>query len=299
MDHFSWSRKPLGRTRSQRILLRILLYGGAVFIGLPVAFAFVMTHPQRRAISEHTAVGFEELTLISEDLELRAWIAKGQPDKAAFVVVHGFGDTIESYVEHARRLIERGHTVILPELRGHGGSEGRITTLGGRESEDVRTAMRYLREEGLAETGIGLMGFSMGAVAVLLAASDQPDVRVVIVEAPYDTLRNTVAHHAKIIFHLPSWVPLIPLTIRAAEWRADFDAEAIDSVAAARRIKAPLLAIVDGEDERMPESVVRRIVDAHPSPNRLWIASGVDHVGAILNPNWKKVVLGFLDEHGI
>jgi pimeloyl-ACP methyl ester carboxylesterase len=276
-----------------------VLYGGAVFIGLPVAFAFVMTHPQRRAISEHTAVGFEELTLISEDLELRAWIAKGQADKAAFVVVHGFGDTIESYVEHARHLIARGHTVILPELRGHGGSEGRITTLGGRESEDVRTAMRYLRKEGLTEASIGLMGFSMGAVAALLAAADQSDVCVVIVEAPYDTFRNTVAHHAKVIFHLPSWVPLIPLAIRAAEWRADFDADAIDTVAAARRINAPLLAIVDGEDERMPEPVVRRIVDAHPGPNRLWVASGVDHVGAILNPDWKKVVLGFLDEHGI
>jgi pimeloyl-ACP methyl ester carboxylesterase len=189
--------------------------------------------------------------------------------------------------------------VILPDLRGHGASEGRTTTLGGRESEDVRTAMHYLREEGLAETGIGLMGFSMGAVAVLLAAPDHPDVRVVIVEAPYDTYRNTVAHHAKVIFHLPGWVPLIPLAIRAAEWRADFDADAIDAVAAARRINAPLLAIVDGEDKRMPEPIVRRIVDAHPGPNKLWIASGVDHVGAILNPDWKKIVLGFLDEHGI
>jgi pimeloyl-ACP methyl ester carboxylesterase len=299
MGHLAWSLKPLGRTRSRRILSRIVLYGGAFFLGLPLAVGYVMTRPYRQAASEYPSIGFEEVTLVSEGLELRAWLAKGRPDKAAFVVVHGFGDTLESYVEHARHLIARGHTVILPDLRGHGGSEGRTTTLGGRESEDVRTAMRYLREEGLAETGIGLMGFSMGAVAVLLAAADQADVRVVIVEAPYDTFRDTVAHHAKIIFHLPGWVPLIPLAIRAAEWRADFDADAVDTVVTARRINAPLLAIVDGEDKRMPEPVVRRIVDAHPGPNKLWVASGVDHVGAILNPDWKKVVLGFLDEHGI
>jgi pimeloyl-ACP methyl ester carboxylesterase len=89
------------------------------------------------------------------------------------------------------------------------------------------------------------------------------------------------------------------LAIRFAEWRADFDADRIDAVAAARRIHAPLLAIVDGEDDRMPEPVVRRIVDAHPGPNQLWVAPGVDHVGAIFHPDWKKVVLGFVDEHGI
>jgi hypothetical protein len=34
----------------------------------------------------------------------------------------------------------------------------------------------------------------MGAVAVLRAAVDQPDVKAVIVEAPYDTYRNNIAH---------------------------------------------------------------------------------------------------------
>ena len=67
-------------------------------------------------------------------------------------------------------------------------------------------------------------------------------------------------------------------------------------MAAARRIRAPLLAIVDGEDDRMPEAVVRRVVEAHPEPNQLWIATGVSHVGAIFHPDWQKVVLGFLDE---
>jgi pimeloyl-ACP methyl ester carboxylesterase len=289
----------LGRTRTQRILLRLALYGGAIFIGLPFAFAYIMTRAYPGGVTASPPSGYEGVQLVSEGLKLRAWLARGEPDKAAFVVVHGLGDSLESYQEHARHLISRGHTVILPDLRGHGGSEGSITTLGGRESEDVRAAMRYLRENGLAENGIGLMGHSMGAVAVLLAAADQADIAVVIVEAPYDTYRNTIAHHAKILYGLPSWVPIIPMAIRFAEWRADFDADTIDAVDAARRIHAPLLAIVDGEDDRMPEPVVRRIVEAHPGPNQLWVAAGVGHVGAIFHPEWRKVVLGFLDEQGI
>lgn len=291
--------KTIGRTRRQRIALRVLLYGGAILIGIPLAFAHVMTRTYRSDVSAHPAKGYEALTLTSESLHLRAWLHRGHPEKPAFVIVHGLGDNLESYQEHARPFVELGHSVILVDLRGHGGSEGSRTTLGGRERADVRAAMHHLRDAGLADSGIALMGHSMGAVAVLLAAVDEPDVRAVIVEAPYDNYRNTVAHHARILCHLPSWVPIIPLSIFAAEHLADFDADDIDCVAAAKRIRAPLLAIVDGDDPRMPEPVVRRIVEAHGGPHRLWVATRVDHVGAINHPDWKKVVLGFLEQNSL
>jgi len=291
--------KPLAKFSRQRLFLRVLLYGGAVFVGLPLAFSFVMTRTYRTPVSTHPSPGYKEVQLISDGLKLRAWLHRGDPARPGFIVVHGLGDNLESYQEHARPFIERGHTVLLPDLRGHGGSESKHTTLGGRESEDVRTAMAYLRSEKLADDGIVLMGHSMGSVAVLLAAAYETDVCAVIVEAPYDTYRNTIAHHARLLYGLPSWVPIIPLSIKMAEWRAGFDADAIDAVAAARRIRVPLLAIVDGNDERMPEPVVRRVFDAHPGPKKLWVAPGADHVGAILHPDWKEVVLGFLEANGI
>jgi pimeloyl-ACP methyl ester carboxylesterase len=288
-----------GSTPRQRLLLRIALYGGAFFVALPAVFTFMLTRPYRAPISADPPPRYREVWLSSDGLRLRAWLAPGEKSRPAVIIVHGLGDTLESYQEHAELFIERGHTVLLPDLRGHGGSEGHHTTFGGRESEDVRAAMRYLEAEGLAEEGFVLMGHSMGAVAVLLAAADRRDVRAVIAEAPYDTYRNTVVHHAKILFGLPSWFPLISLAIRGAEWRARFDADTVDAVAAASRIQAPLLAIVDGEDRRMPEPVVRRIADAHPGIHQVWIASGVDHVGAIYHPDWKDVVLEFLDEHDL
>ena len=98
----------------------------------------------------------------------------GRPSaKPAFVIAHGLGDSLESYLGHAEFLRRRGHAVLLVDLRGHGGSEGSLTTLGGLESHDVRAGMQWLRDNGLATAGIGLMGHSMGAVAVLLAAADR------------------------------------------------------------------------------------------------------------------------------
>ena len=288
-----------GKTRGSRMLLRLALYGGTLFVGIPFAFAHVMTRNYRGSSASRPALGYETAALVSDGLKLRAWVAKGDPTKPAAIVIHGLGDNLESYLEHAKMFRDRGETVLLVDLRGHGASQGDHTTLGGLESRDVRVAMDYLRKQGLANSGLILMGHSMGSVAVLLAAADQKDVRGVLVEAPYDTYRNTIAHHARLLYGLPGWVPIIPLAIRAAEWRAGFDADAIDAVDAARRIHAPLLAIVDGDDPRMTEPIVRRVVDAHPGPKQLWVASGVDHVGAIFNPDYKKTVTAFLNQHGL
>jgi pimeloyl-ACP methyl ester carboxylesterase len=280
-------------------MLRLALYGGGFFVGIPLAFSYVMTKTYRSGATAKPPREYEELFLQSEGLRLRAWLSKGDLTRPAFVIVHGLGDSLESYLEHARPLRRRGHTVLLVDLRGHGGSEGGLTTLGGRERADVRAAMDALRERRLATKGIVLMGHSIGSVAVLLAAADAQDVRGVIVEAPYDSYRNTVAHHAKLLYGLPAWVPIIPLAIAVTEWRAGFDADDVDAVAAARRIRAPLFAIVDGGDPRMTEAIVRRIYDAHPRPKRLWVAPGVDHVGAILVPEYASRIRAFLDDNGL
>jgi pimeloyl-ACP methyl ester carboxylesterase len=305
MAHRAWilrvvtNLKPFGKTPRQRLLNRLALYGGAIFIGMPLAFSYVMTRSYRSSSPAAVPREYQELWLSSEGLRLRAWLGVESAERPSVVVVHGLGDSLESYLEHARPLRERGHSVLLVDLRGHGGSEGSYTTLGGRERADVRAAMEELRRRGLAGHGIVLMGHSMGAVAALLAAAEATDLRGVIVEAPYDTYRNSVVHHARHFYGLPSWVPMIPIAIAAAEWRAGFDADDVDAVAAAHRIRAPLFAIVDGLDPRMPEAVVRRIYDAHPGPKRLWVAPGVDHVGAImLSDHWPRV-RAFLEESGL
>ena len=201
-----------GASGPTRLLLRVALYGALVFVGVPLAFSHVMTQGFRARSLSPPPPGWELGHVTSEGLRLRTWLHPGDPDRPSIVIVHGLGDSLESYLGHARPLVQRGHTVLLVDLRAHGGSEGERTTLGGRERADVRAAMDELENRHLAERGIVLMGHSMGAVAVLLAAADAPDglVRAVIVEAPYDTYRNNIEHHALLLYHLPRWVPIIP-----------------------------------------------------------------------------------------
>jgi uncharacterized protein len=276
---------------------RLVFYGLVVLLAVPLAFSQLLLRGAP-APSSAPPPPYVAGQVVAEGLRLRTWTRTGSPDRPAVVIVHGLGDSLESYVDRANVLNRRGHTVLLLDLRAHGGSEGRYTTLGGREREDVRAAMDALRRAGQARAGLVLMGHSMGAVAVLRAAVGAPDLRAVIVEAPFDTYRATVAHHARLLYGMPAWVPLIPITIALAEWRAGFRADDVDAVAASAAFAAPLLAIADGADTRMPAEVVRRVAEAHPGPHRLWVAPGADHVGAVLVPDYWPVVLGFLDAAG-
>ena len=290
--------RPLFATRRRRLLARAALYGTALFVGLPLAASQILLGTIRQP-TVAPRPPWEETTVVSEGLRLRAWMARGGEDRAAAVVVHGLGDSLESYLDSAAVLHRRGHSVLLLDLRAHGGSEGRHTTLGGREREDVRAAIAALRARGLGRRGFVLLGVSMGAVAVLRAAAEEPEVRAVVAEAPYDDYRSTIAHHARLYYGLPPWFPLIPAAIALAEWRGGFDADEVSAVEAARRMQGALLAIVDGDDERMPDAVVRRVYDAHPGPKRIWTAAGAPHSGATNAAGYWETVLGFLEANGL
>lgn len=285
-------------TRSARAAARVLFYGTVVFALLPLVFSQLMLRLPRQPTSAVHAP-FEEASVASDGLRLRTWTVVGHPERAAVVIVHGLGDTLESYVEHARTLHRRGHTVLLVDLRAHGGSEGRDSTLGALERADVHAAARHLRERGLARSGVVFMGFSLGTAAVMGAAPDEPGVRAVVLEAPFDSARGTVAHHGWLLYRIPSWFPLGRMALAIAGWRAGFDPDDVDLVRAAARLKAPLLTIVDGDDPRMPELVVRRVYDAHPGPKDIWTAPGAPHVGAVLHPDYWKRVFAFLDANGV
>ena len=86
----------LFHTRRARALARLVLYGGALLVALPVALSQMMLGTVRQP-SHPVAPPFEESWVRSEGLRLRAWTVRGRPERAAVVVAHGLGDTLESF----------------------------------------------------------------------------------------------------------------------------------------------------------------------------------------------------------
>ncbi len=118
------------------------------------------------------------------DLAVRSWSASGSP-RAVAVLVHGMAGTKDhaELVAVADALSQHGIEVLAYDARGHGESGG-ICTLGDDERLDVAAAVERARESGLP---VVVVGASMGGIAVLRHAVDNPDVvGVVTVSSPAD-----------------------------------------------------------------------------------------------------------------
>lgn len=130
----------------------------------------------------------EPLSLLTADgLRLAAARLEGPPAAFATVVlVHGLGHWSRTPRIHAfARLLAHQVHVVVPDLRGHGASEG-LSTLGLDEPADVAAAVAAARSApGAAGLGVVTVGISLGGAACLLHAGTHGGVEgVVAISSP-------------------------------------------------------------------------------------------------------------------
>ncbi|HEY3844908.1 MAG TPA: alpha/beta hydrolase [Acidimicrobiales bacterium] len=122
------------------------------------------------------------LTADGIDLATRCWSGRHWP-RGVVVIAHGLSATKDDLrvVSLASELHRRGFDVITYDSRGHGQSGGHCT-LGDLERHDVAAAVEWARRR---SGRVILVGASMGAVAVLGYAAEDPDLAgVVAVSSP-------------------------------------------------------------------------------------------------------------------
>lgn len=133
------------------------------------------------------------------------WLPAAGPDSAAgaaalapaVIVVHGFTACRRDHdvLLPAGMLHRNGYSVLLIDLRDHGDStreDGRFAG-GTDEYRDVLGAWDWLRaEQDIAPSAIGLVGISLGAASVLLAAGQEPLVAAVWEDSSYADLGSAI-----------------------------------------------------------------------------------------------------------
>ncbi len=217
--------------------------------------------------------------------------------RGTVLLIHGLGDRKESYLDHAAQLRELGYETVLLDLRGHGKSGGKMTTMGYRESEDIRAAARWVLEGWVLEGGVleggvlegGVLeresprpligwGISLGGTAALLAAATHdPAFDGLIVESPFGSLDETAAHHAWLLYRIPRF-PVVPLVLTLFGLRTGVDAEKVDAYEAAAALgDVPVLFVAGGADPRMPPEHVQRLVDTKPGESEFLVVPEADH----------------------
>lgn len=134
--------------------------------------------------------GFSEVTIEAEDgVPLVAHELACAPGSVRWVVfAHDYRGSWTEGMEHARHLAEHGYNLLLPELRGHGASGGDYVGLGWLDRRDLVAWCRDLVARHGQDVEVVLMGRSLGATAVCLAAGERDlpgQVRAVVSDSAY------------------------------------------------------------------------------------------------------------------
>lgn len=197
-----------------RRAIRFLLLAAGVVAGLVTAVAFFfarrITKPPRVPLWADPldlGMAYEDVEFAANDgVRLSGWFipAKGEGKaKGTLIMVHGWpwnrlgerGDDAlasilgTSHVDLLRLmhgLHNGGYNLVAYDSRSHGMSaDGGPASFGFHEANDILGAIRYLRgREDVDKEKIGIIGFSMGANAVLYALPHATDIKAALCVQP-------------------------------------------------------------------------------------------------------------------
>lgn len=274
---------------------------GLVVVGLILlAASFLADLATKIPPTARPSLNPARMGLVCEEVEIRTedgfrltawWMPKGKPERAPVVILHGLGASKAHMIDYILLAQEQGNPTLAIDFRGHGGSDPSLTSIGFYESQDAEAAMDFVRTRGAGDPV--LWGTSMGAVSALLAAARDGSAAGVIADAPFDTYRNTVLHHAKLFYGLSEF-PLITLAMPMIESRARFRVDEVDCLRAAEQIRAPVLVLAGEEDVRMPPEMVKTIYDRAVGPKEFWVIPGEGHENRGFGQEFREKIAGFL-----
>ncbi|MDR1399256.1 MAG: alpha/beta hydrolase [Treponema sp.] len=236
--------------------------------------------------------------IISYDgLKLRAYFTAVPAENADTVILaHGYTGNGKQLSDWAKFYYEDfGFSVLMPDARAHGSSEGRYIGFGGPDRLDYLRWIDWVRER-RPQTRIVLHGISMGGATVMMTAGEThrlpPEVRAVIDDCGYSSMEEELRHQMKLRYRFVS-DSLIKATSRVCRRKAGYSFEEVSCVEQVRKSRLPFLIIHGEEDGFVPFSMAKILFDAAPPADQVWKefypVSGADHGGAYsANPEMYK-----------
>jgi alpha-beta hydrolase superfamily lysophospholipase len=285
-DHFRISDQKMNVAAVTLAVGAAAAVVAGVVLGIAAYSALVVIRPRR----DWHPDDWEAATASVPDLEhvrftnsqgnrLAGWYAPPEPGGAMAIVCHGFGTNRLEGLDLLPWLRENGHGVLFFDFQAHGESDGRYTTVGLREVDDLLCAVRYVQGRLGDAVQIVVVGFSMGASIAIMAAAQCPAIRAVIADSAFATLHSAISRSFRKFFRLPP-----RLFARPTIWFAErFTGGRVGSVAPIASVAAiaprPLLLIQGTGDAVVdPEDCVL-LYAAAGEPKSVWRVDGAGHVG--------------------
>ena len=238
----------------------------------------------------------------NEHFARTAQILKRDNAKANIIICHGFMCDKRD-ISFLRSIFSK-YNVITFDFRAHGQIiDDQCCTFGKNECYDVIGVTKYIKSrDDLKDKQNFVYGFSMGAVAAILAQVKEPDLfDAGIYDCPFETSHDVLKRGldnlkfslfgyefrlpGRSFFHKYSYHPyiqsLLKITLKTI---AKLDATQVNTcicpvntMEAVKTLTKPSLFIVCRNDEKAPVEAVRKVYNGAGGYKRFWITNGRRH----------------------
>lgn len=244
----------------------------------------------------------EDLSLTSVDgLLMKAWFVPA--DSKRFVIcVHGYRCNGPDEFSHMFPFYhdKLGYNYLLPDLTGHGRSEGDYACFGATDAKNILLWVDYLINRFGKDIEIILHGISMGATTVMNCNEMSPpeQVKLIIEDCGFISATDEMSNTLKgmLGFELK---PVVWLGSLFSKIKAGYFFSESDPLKNMNKSKNPVLFIHGEEDTYVPFKYGKMLYDACPvEKDFLWVPNTV-HAFSYYNAKeeYEQKVTDFIKKH--
>lgn len=215
------------------------------------------------------------------------------------IVVHGYNGRASLMTKYIRHFYEKGYSVVAPDLRGHGNSEGDYIGMGWHDRKDIQVWIQeILKKDPQAE--IALFGISMGGATVMMTSGEKlpANVKVIIEDCGYSSVMGEFTYQLKDLFHLPKF-PVMNAANTVTKLRAGYDLNEASTVKQVAKSKTPMLFIHGDADKFVPYEMLDEVYNAAKVEKEKLIVPGAGHGEAeqIDSEKYWHTIWGFVEKY--
>lgn len=210
------------------------------------------------------------------------WIPASIASDRVLLYLHGNGINIGANVAHANRFQRMGFSVLLPDYRGYGLSQGSFPSES-QVYQDAQVAWDYLVEEKkIPPQRIFIYGHSLGGAVAIDLAVKQPKAAGSIIESSFTSVADMVNHQ-----HIYRIFP-IDLLLH----------QRFDSIDKVGSLAMPVLFIHGTADWQVPASMSQQLYADAPQPKQIFLVPEAGHndTAEIAGSQYFQVVQQFVKQ---
>ncbi|MCI5630283.1 MAG: alpha/beta hydrolase [Clostridium sp.] len=216
-----------------------------------------------------------------DKLQLHSYVVSQNSNKWA-IVVHGYGGSGKLMSDKSKYFYDMGYNVLIPDLRGHGKSEGDYIGMGWKDRLDIISWINFIIKEN-PNAEIVLHGTSMGAATVLMTSGENlpSNVKAIVADCAYTSAWDEFSYQLETYLKVPSYY-ILNVTNMVTKLKAGYSLKEASALECVKKATVPILYIHGDKDKFVPYSMMDKLYDATISPKEKLTIEGGEHANSDL-----------------